>query len=126
MLTAADLGLALAAPTNPLLAPLEPLYPSLEALYIDLHQHPELSLQERETSAKLAARLKALGYEVTTRVSGYGVVGSAPPAAFAEARSRGTGLPALHTSRMTPDRAPTTRMAVSTLTVSALELLGKP
>jgi len=57
------------------LAPLDALYPSLDALYIDLHQHPELSLQEKETAAKLAARLKALGYEVTTGVGGHGVVG---------------------------------------------------
>ena len=33
-----------------------------DALYVDLHQHPELSLQEKETAAKLASRLKALGY----------------------------------------------------------------
>jgi len=67
--------LALAGAPHPALAPLDEVYPSLDALYVDLHQHPELSLQEEETAAKLAARLKALGYEVTTRVGGHGVVG---------------------------------------------------
>jgi hippurate hydrolase len=57
------------------LAPLDSLYPDLEKLYIDLHQTPELSLHEEKTSAKIAARLKALGYDVTTGVGGYGVVG---------------------------------------------------
>lgn len=66
-------ALATAAP-NPALAPLDEIYPSLDALYADLHQHPELSLQEQETAAKLAARLRALGYEVTTGVGGHGVV----------------------------------------------------
>ncbi len=56
------------------LAPLDSLYPDLERLYIDLHQTPELSLHEEKTSEKMAARLKALGYEVTTGVGGYGVV----------------------------------------------------
>ena len=51
------------------------LYPSLDALYRDLHQHPELSLQEEETAKKMATRLRALGFEVTERVGGFGVVG---------------------------------------------------
>jgi len=54
---------------------LDGLYPSLDALYRDLHQHPELSLQEVETSKKMAARLRALGFEVTEKVGGFGVVG---------------------------------------------------
>src|SRR5215470_2105156 len=59
---------------SPALAPLASIYPDLEALYLDLHQNPELSLHEEKTSAKLAARLRALGYEVTERVGGFGVV----------------------------------------------------
>jgi hypothetical protein len=51
-------------------------------------------------------------------------VGSAAPAVFAEARSRGTYPPGNHTATMTPDRAPTLRTAAATLTLSALELLG--
>ena len=53
---------------------LDALYPELDAFYIDLHQNPELSGQEEKTSAKLAERLRKLGYEVTTGVGGYGVV----------------------------------------------------
>ncbi len=63
-----------APPANPVLAPLDSLYPDLEKLYIDLHKTPELSLHEEKSSAKMAARLKALGYEVTTGVGGFGVV----------------------------------------------------
>lgn len=43
--------------------------------YKDLHAHPELSLQERETSRKMAERLTSLGYKVTANIGGYGVVG---------------------------------------------------
>jgi amidohydrolase len=53
----------------------EAVYPRSEALYRDIHQHPELSSHETETSAKLAAALRELGYEVTTGVGGTGVVG---------------------------------------------------
>ena len=59
----------------PELAGLDALYPSLDALYIDLHKNPELSLQEERTAAKMAARLRAAGFEVTEHVGGYGVVG---------------------------------------------------
>jgi hippurate hydrolase len=57
------------------LAGLRVLYPSLDSLYIDLHKNPELSLHEERTAAKLAARLRNLGFEVTERVGGFGVVG---------------------------------------------------
>src|SRR5688572_25736537 len=50
-------------------------FPDLFTLYRDLHAHPELSFQEKNTSAKIAGRLKALGYAVTEQVGGYGVVG---------------------------------------------------
>ncbi len=59
----------------PALAGLEAIHPSIDALYVDLHRNPELSLQEEKTAAKLAARLRELGYEVTERVGGHGVVG---------------------------------------------------
>ncbi|MET0240330.1 MAG: amidohydrolase [Sphingobium sp.] len=48
--------------------------PSLMALYKDLHAHPELSLQETATAAKLAALVKPLGFTVTEKVGGTGVV----------------------------------------------------
>jgi metal-dependent amidase/aminoacylase/carboxypeptidase family protein len=54
---------------------LDALYPSLDRLYRDLHQTPELSLQEKETAAKMAARLRGLGFDVTENVGGFGVVG---------------------------------------------------
>lgn len=50
------------------------VYPEVEALYLDLHRNPELSLHETQTAAKLGERAKALGYEVTTRVGGTGIV----------------------------------------------------
>ena len=48
--------------------------PELVALYQDLHANPELSFQEVETAAKLAARARALGFEVTEGVGRTGVV----------------------------------------------------
>jgi amidohydrolase len=52
----------------------EAVYPAAHDLYIDLHEHPELSSHETQTAAKLAARLRSLGYEVTEGVGGTGVV----------------------------------------------------
>lgn len=48
--------------------------PGLMALYRDLHAHPELSMQEVKTSAKLAKRMRGLGFAVTEHVGGTGVV----------------------------------------------------
>jgi hippurate hydrolase len=48
--------------------------PGLIALYQDLHANPELSFQEVKTAAKLAARMKALGFTVTEKVGQTGVV----------------------------------------------------
>jgi amidohydrolase len=64
-----------AAEGPPQLSGLDALYPSLDALYIDLHRNPELSLHEEKTAAKLASRIRALGYEVTEHVGGHGIVG---------------------------------------------------
>jgi amidohydrolase len=64
-----------AAPETPALAGLDAVYPSLDALYRDLHQNPELSLHEEKTAVKLAARLRALGFDVTEHVGGTGLVG---------------------------------------------------
>ena len=50
-------------------------YANLLAFYTDLHLHPELSLMEEKTSAKVAAALRAAGFEVTEKIGGYGVVG---------------------------------------------------
>ena len=62
----------LRAQTN---ADIDAYYPDLRMLYEDIHRNPELAFQEVQTAAKLAARLKALGYEVTTGVGRTGVVG---------------------------------------------------
>ena len=40
-------------------------YPKLDALYKDIHAHPEIAFQEEKTAAKLAAEMRALGFEVT-------------------------------------------------------------
>ena len=49
-------------------------YPSLEALYQHLHAHPELSLQEKETAARIASEWRTAGFQVTEGFGGYGVV----------------------------------------------------
>jgi amidohydrolase len=54
---------------------LEPELAALQDLYKHLHSHPELSLQERETAARMAKELTAVGFEVTPGVGGTGVVG---------------------------------------------------
>jgi len=52
----------------------EAVYPEAHALYLDIHQNPELSSHETQTAAKLAGRLRGLGYEVTEHVGGTGIV----------------------------------------------------
>ncbi|MCI0640048.1 MAG: amidohydrolase, partial [Gemmataceae bacterium] len=48
---------------------------SLQALYQHLHANPELAFEEIKTSARMAKELQALGFGVTSKVGGYGVVG---------------------------------------------------
>jgi len=48
--------------------------PRLLTLYRDLHSHPELSRQEKQTSAKLAKEIGGLGFKVTPGVGGDGIV----------------------------------------------------
>jgi amidohydrolase len=50
-------------------------YPYLECLFRHFHAHPELSLQEYETSARLADELSRLGLSVTRNIGKTGVVG---------------------------------------------------
>ncbi|WP_405651440.1 amidohydrolase [Streptomyces sp. NBC_01386] len=54
---------------------LDQLTENLEVLYRDLHQHPELPLQEHRTAERVAQTLGMLGYDVTEHVGGTGVVG---------------------------------------------------
>ena len=65
----------ISGPAAPVVSGLTGIYADLDALYIDLHQTPELSLHEEKTAAKMAERLRKLGFEVTERVGGFGVVG---------------------------------------------------
>jgi hippurate hydrolase len=46
----------------------------LSQLFIHFHENPELPNFEFETSKRLAAEIRALGYEVTEGVGGTGVV----------------------------------------------------
>ena len=49
-------------------------YPHVEALYRDLHANPELAFAEVQTAKKLAAEMRALGFEVTEGVGKTGLV----------------------------------------------------
>ena len=50
-------------------------YPALEQLYKHFHAHPELSLLEEKTAARLAAEWRTAGFEVTEKIGGHGIVG---------------------------------------------------
>jgi hippurate hydrolase len=54
---------------------LDALLPNLEELYKDIHEHPELSMQETRTADIASQRLRDAGYDVTTGVGKTGVVG---------------------------------------------------
>jgi amidohydrolase len=49
-------------------------YPKLDALYKDIHAHPEIAFQEVKTAGKLAAEMRAIGFEVTEKVGRTGLV----------------------------------------------------
>jgi hippurate hydrolase len=55
-------------------ASVEADYPTLDALYKDIHAHPEIAFQEEKTAAKLAAEMRALGFDVTEKVGKTGLV----------------------------------------------------
>lgn len=61
--------------TGALWTGLDELSVPLADLYRDLHQHPELSLQEYRTAQRVAGALRPLGFEVTEQIGGTGVVG---------------------------------------------------
>ena len=65
---------AFAVAQSPSSKEVDQVYPQAHEFYVDLHEHPELSAHETETAAKLAARLRRAGYEVTEHVGGTGVV----------------------------------------------------
>jgi len=69
-------GLAAQEPTHGLIdSQVKKESGSLLELYKELHRHPELSFQEKETSARVAEELKKAGCEVTTGIGRFGVVG---------------------------------------------------
>src|SRR6266699_5366354 len=74
LLAFAGSGASQTAWSTPTSAEVDAVYPDIESLYIDLHRNPELAFQEVQTAAKLAARVRALGYEVTTGVGRTGIV----------------------------------------------------
>jgi hippurate hydrolase len=77
MLWSAAMTTPLAAQPSPdpaLAAAIRADMPDLMTLYRDLHQHPELSMQETRTSGLLAAEARRLGFTVTEHVGGTGVV----------------------------------------------------
>jgi hippurate hydrolase len=76
LVTAANLSAQSGATrwTTPTPAEIDAVFPDIDALYIDLHRTPELGFQEIQTAAKLAARVKALGFDVTTGVGKTGIV----------------------------------------------------
>jgi len=62
------------AQTGPTAQEVDAVFPDAHALYLDVHQNPELSSHETHTAAKLASRLRSLGYDVTEHVGGNGIV----------------------------------------------------
>lgn len=50
---------------------IDKIYPDLYKLYVNLHQNPELSLQEENTAHLLAGNLKELGFEVHEKLGAY-------------------------------------------------------
>lgn len=60
--------------TGPNSKEVDRVIPAAHELYVDLHEHPELSAHETQTASKMAAKLRALGYDVTEHVGGTGIV----------------------------------------------------
>ncbi len=92
--------------------------PGLMELYRDLHANPELSFEEHKTAAKLATRMRDLGFEVTEGVGQTGVVSvmrnGDGPVVMLRADMDGlpvieqTGLPFASTVQATPASGVTT------------------
>ena len=71
---AAALALAMPAAAQTLRGDVEKQMPSLMTIYKDLHANPELSFMEVRSAGILAAEARKLGFEVTEKVGGTGVV----------------------------------------------------
>ncbi|MFC7681662.1 M20 family metallopeptidase [Paenibacillus sp. GCM10028914] len=53
---------------------LEGLFPQMVEWRRYLHKHPEVSFEEKKTSAFVESRLQEMGYEVTSGIAGHGVM----------------------------------------------------
>ena len=71
---AAALALAVPAAAQTLGGEVEKQMPSLMAIYKDLHANPELSFMEVRSAGILAAEARKLGFKVTEKVGGTGIV----------------------------------------------------
>ena len=71
---ALTLSVAMPAAAQALRGEVEQQMPSLMAIYKDLHAHPELSFMEVRSAGILAAEARKLGFKVTEKVGGTGVV----------------------------------------------------
>jgi len=71
---AAALAIAVPAAAETLGDQVQREMPSLMAIYADLHAHPELSFHEVRSAGILAAEARKLGFDVTEKVGGTGVV----------------------------------------------------
>ncbi|MDZ4289287.1 MAG: amidohydrolase [Prosthecobacter sp.] len=67
-------GMVAAQEASTLTAKIEREKEGLLGLYRHLHANPELSFMEEKTSARLAEEMRAVGFEVTEKVGGWGVV----------------------------------------------------
>lgn len=68
-------GAQTASPLHQQIGPIvNGMYPSLDALYKDLHANPEIAFQEVRTAAKLADEMRKLGFDVTEKIGGTGLV----------------------------------------------------
>ena len=79
LMTASPLAAQASGPASPPAATvtdpaIQAELPSLMKIYRDLHQNPELSRRETRSAAILAAEARKLGYQVTEKVGGTGVV----------------------------------------------------
>lgn len=57
-----------------ILAPISVDLDFLRPIYEDLHEHPELSGQERRTAGRIEAELAKLNCEITTQIGGFGLI----------------------------------------------------
>ena len=102
---------AMPAAAQALRGEVEQQMPSLMAIYKDLHAHPELSFMEVRSAGILAAEARKLGFRVTEKVGGTGIVAvmenGAGPVVMVRADMDGlpvteqTGLPGASKVRVT-------------------------